>query len=271
MMRVRLLACAAVAALTAVPLSAHDFWLAATPWAPAADGKVTVTANVGEHFPAATNYTEPERVDLWRLIGASGDVAVGRQFRKDGESLATDVTLPGPGAYLGVMLIQARVADMKGPAFTKYLEEEGLTGIVAARAKAGETEKTAKERYARYSKVAIRNGAGSGAHLTRPVGLIAEFVPSMDPTQVHAGQSLTLQLLARGKPVAGAAVAALSSAGGEPVKARTDGNGRVILTLDRAGAWLVRTVHMERLTQATPQDPDWESYWVTLSFQTAAH
>lgn len=268
-MRARLLA-VAVAALTTVPLSAHDFWLALAPWTPAA-GAVTVTANVGEHFPKATNYTAPERVELWRIIGASGDVAIARQFRKDGESLAADVMLPASGAYLGVMVIQARVADMKGPDFTKYLEEEGLDAVIAARAKAGEAGKSAKEKYARYSKVAIRTGAGNGAHLTRPVGLAAELVPTTDPTALHPGQSLTLQLVARGKPVAGAAIAALSSAGGDPVKARTDANGRVTLALDRAGAWLIRTVHMERRAQATPQDPDWESYWVTLSFHTAAH
>ena len=271
MIRTRLLIALASVAVAGAQLSAHDFWLAAANWTPAAGAPVTVTANVGERFPVATNYTAPERVVLWRVIGANGDVPVTKQFRKDGESLAADVSLPAPGAYLGVMLIQPRVADMKGPAFTKYLEEEGLTGVIAARAKAGEAEKTAKERYARYSKVAIRNGTGSGAHLTRPAGLVAEFVPSTDPTALHPGQSLTLQLLARGTAVAGAEVAALSSAGGDPIKARTDADGRVTLKLDRAGAWLVRTVHMERLTQSTPQDPDWESYWVTLSFHTAAH
>lgn len=252
-MRIRLLASLAVAALSAVPLSAHDFWLGAAPWTPAAGAAVTVTANVGEHFPKATNYTAPDRVELWRVIGAGGDVPVARTFRRDGESLAADVTLPSPGAYLAVMTIQARVADMKGPAFTKYLQEEGLDEIVAARQAAGEAEKTAKERYARYSKVAVRNGAGSGAHLTRPAGLKAEFVPSTDPTSLHAGQSLTLQLLTAGKPVSGAAITALSDAEGVQVKGRTDANGRVTLKLDRDGAWLIRTVHMDKVPQAGSQ------------------
>lgn len=261
--------------LASVSLSAHDFWLAASPGRPTAGEKVTVTASVGDRFPKSTNFTAPERVDQWRVIGATGDVPVAREFRRIEETikekvvptaLATDVTLPSAGAYLGVMTIVARVAPMKGPAFTDYLKEEGLDQIIAARQASGDAEKSVKESYARYAKVAIRNGAGSAAHLTKAVGLKAEFVPSTDPSSVKVGQSLTVQLLAEGKPVKDAAVTAVSSAEGPAVKARTDANGLVTMKIDREGAWLIKTVHMAK--SLTP-DVDWESYWVTLVFHAA--
>ena len=121
------------------------------------------------------------------------------------------------------------------------------------------------ERYARYAKIALRHGDGSGAHLTRPVGLKAEFIPSSDPTALRAGQTLSLQLVADKRAVGDAEVTAVNASGGTPIKARSDKDGRVTLRLDRPGSWLVKTVHMTRVTD-TP-GVSWESFWVTLSFQ----
>ncbi len=130
---------------------------------------------------------------------------------------------------------------------------------------AGESDKTTKERYARYAKIALRNGAGPGLHMTRAAGLRAEFIPATDPTIVRAGGALTVQLLAEGKPVSGAQVSAVS--GEKPVSVQTDKDGRATFTIDRAGAWLIKTVHMVRMPQ--PAEAEWESYWVTLAFHTA--
>ena len=92
-------------------------------------------------------------------------------------------------------------------------------------------------------------------------------MPAGDPTSVRAGQSLTVQLLFDGRPVADAAVTAVSAAEGESVTKRTDQNGRVTLTLDRAGSWLIKTVHMTRLPSGSTED--WESFWVTLDLHTS--
>ena len=268
MMRTRIALGLTLAALAAVPLSAHDFWLAALNWTPAAGTAVTITAGVGEKFPTRTNLRARENwLAQWRVVGAAGEVPVTKEFRRDNLVMATDITLPAPGAYLGVAMITAQVTEMKGPEFTDYLKEEGLENIIAARAAAGETDKTTKEKYARYAKVAIRNGAGSGAHLTRPAGLAAEFVPSTDPTSIRPGGSLTVQLLANGKPVANAAVSAVNDE--KPVRVMTDSQGRATFTIDRPGAWLIKTVHMVRLPQTGTPEADWESFWVTLSFHTA--
>jgi len=254
----------------ALDAGAHDFWLAADPSRPAAGARVIVTANVGEHYPEATNFTAPERVDLWRIIGEGGDVTVRREFRRERDSLATDVVLAAPGAYLAVMTIQPRVADMKGPEFTDYLREEGLDFVIAARQSAGQSDAPGRERYARYAKVVIRNGDGSGTHLTRPVGLKAELVPAADPSSLRAGDALTVRLLAEGKPVGGALLTAYSAAAaGERVTGRTDRDGKATLKLGHPGAWLVRTVHMARTSEPGSPPADWESSWATLVFAVA--
>ena len=40
------------------------------------------------------------------------------------------------------------------------------------------------------------------------------------------------------------------------MKAQTDNDGRATFTSDRAGAWLVKTVHMVRLAQ--PAESKWD-------------
>jgi uncharacterized GH25 family protein len=267
-MRVRVSAVVAwVLVLAVARLSAHDFWLAAENWTPAAGTPVTITAGVGEKFPTRTNFRSRDNwLAEWRLVGATGDVTVSKDFRRSNLVMASDVTLPAAGAYLGVAMVSAQTIEMKGQEFTDYLKEEGLDNIIAARKTAGESDQTTKERYARYAKIALRNGPGPGQHLTRASGLRAEFVPASDPTMVRAGGTLTVQLLADGKPVSGAPVSAVS--GGQALTAQTDASGRATFTIDRAGAWLIKTVHMVRLPQ--PSEAQWESYWVTLAFHTAA-
>jgi uncharacterized GH25 family protein len=254
--------------LATASLSAHDFWLATANWTPAVAGPVTITAGLGERFPTRTGFKpRPDWFDHWRVIGASGEIPVTTAFQSTDLTMTTEVKLPAAGAYLGVMRVTPRIENMKGPEFTEYLKEEGLDRIIGARQPAGDSDKPARELYARYAKIALRNGEGSGAHLTRPVGLKAELVPATDPTALHPGASLTVQLLTDGVPVAGSEITAVTD--GASVKGQTDADGRVTLKIDREGAWLIRSVHMVPLTGSPAAD--WESYWVTLSFHTARH
>jgi hypothetical protein len=197
------------------------------------------------------------------LIGAEGDLPA-IEFRPRLLEMQADVDVPSPGAYLGVARVNAQLTEMTGEAFTRYLAEERLHGVIAYRDMVGESGLVATERFYRFAKVAVRNGAGPADHLTRAVGAGAEFVPEQDPTALRPGTPLTVQLLVAGKPAAHAPVSAVSET--TVIDAHTDDEGRVTIAVDRAGAWLVRTVYMVRL--APGDDAEWESYWVTLAFHT---
>ena len=256
--------------LVAAParLSAHDFWLAAENWTLDVRTPVTITAGVGEHFPTRTEFRSRENwLAEWRVLGAGGDVVVKKDFRREGPVVATSVTLQSPGAYLGFAEISAQTIEMNGQEFTDYLKEGGLDSIIGARRATGETQKQTKERYARYAKIALRAGDGGAAHLTKPIGVKAEFVPMSDPTTLRPGDAISVQLLVEGKPVVNAAVSAVTSGKAGPTRVATDANGRATLRIGSEGAWLIKTVHMVRLPQ--PADAEWESYWVTLAFHTS--
>jgi hypothetical protein len=251
--------------LAGARLSAHDFWLGAVDWAPAAGTPFRVTAGHGERFPTREVF-RPARPWLadWGVLGADGVLPTFDEFFQHERGFATDVAISTPGAYLAVAVVFAQITEMAGWEFTDYLHEVGLDHVVAAREAAGLSQKPARERFLRYAKIALRNGAGSATHLTRPVGTEAELVPMSDPTTIRPGDALTVQLLFRGNPVKGAAVTAVSLDGS--VTGRTDADGRTTLKIGSAGAWLIKTVHMEKT--APDDDIEWGSYWATLAFHT---
>ena len=196
------LGCATVIAIAAVPLSAHDFWLGTSNWFPEPGAPFAISAGVGEKFPARLDFKTPTNwFDDWRIIGPSGAVRVSRTFERRELAMAADITLPETGAFLAVMRVAPRVTEMKADEFNDYLKEEGLTEAYAERLSLGEANRPAKERYSRYAKLALRNGAGSAAHLMRPVGAKAELVPASDPTSLRAGALFTLQPLVDVRPV----------------------------------------------------------------------
>ena len=252
--------------LGATTLAAHDFWLAAEEWRPVFGASATITAGIGERFPTRTTFRAGEDwLAAWRLIGAREDQPAPKAWTQQGLEMTAGVNLSPPGAYLGVAIVGFQTTEMQGPAFTDYLKEEGLDAIVAARQSAGETDKATTERYSRFAKIAMRSGPGSAGHLTRQVGLRAELVPAADPTSIRAGQSLAVRLFYNGRPVAGAVVSAVSQ--GTAVRATTDARGRATFAIDRAGPWLIKSIHMIRLPAGSPAE--WESFWTTLTFHTA--
>lgn len=258
----------AVVLVLSARLSAYDFWLAAESWGPTSDGRITITAGIGEQFPIRTEFGPRDSwLADWWLIGPGVDVPMRPAFERKDLVMAADVTLPRPGAYLGVAVVSPQRIEMKGREFTDYLEAAGLESIVAARQATGSASSVTSERRVRYAKVALRSGAGSGLHLIRPAGLRAEFVPAIDPTDLAPGAPITVQLLVEGKPVSGATVSAVSA--DTVQKAVTDTQGLVTFSMDHPGAWLIRTVHMVRLPAAA--DAEWESFWVSLAFHTAIH
>ena len=91
-------------------------------------------------------------------------------------------------------------------------------------------------------------------------------MPDANPYRLKAGDDLSLRVLSKGRPLAGALVTAYPHAEpSRPVRQRSDNEGRVTLRLDRAGAWLIKSVHMERIDES--EQADWQSWWASLTFE----
>jgi len=251
--------------LTAATLAAHDTWLVPTQFRVTPGQPVQVALNTSEDFPTSEAAPAPERIARFETVTAGGSAAVA-SYRVEGQSLVAEVT-PGPGLTLVAAVTHPRLIVLEAPVFTEYITEEGLEQIVAARAQRGESDKPGRERYSKVTKLALC-AEGEGADFRRPLGLQVEIVPETNPCGLRVGDTLRVQVLFQGRPLANVQVGAgYAGVHGHhyPVWVKTDVEGRAAIPFDRAGAWFVRTLHMIPSTEF--EDADWQSWFSTLTFE----
>jgi hypothetical protein len=271
---------ARIAALTCLLYPAavaysHDMWLLPDPFVLDERGTLVVRQFVG------TELNSGEEVPLLRRMT--------RRFELVTPDARIDLlaALPPERERPFIQPILSRRLDRRGPVlvamehyfidtefpraqFLEYVRDEGLD--VRPPERAGRAVE--RERYARSLKSLVQVGRVAGGDLYRRVlGQPLEIVLLQNPYTLHPGDALDVQVLFEGRPLAGRQVTALNLQGKGPVfatRARTDAKGIARFSLDRAGLWLVRLVHMLPCTgraQADCDVVDWESHWASFSFQ----
>ena len=133
---------------------------------------------------------------------------------------------------------------------------------------------TERERYRRALKALVSVGNVSRGDLhKRVVGQRVEILLLQNPYLLDPGDDIEVQVLFDGEPLPNKLVRAFRRTGGQPVmksKALTNEQGIARFRLDRAGAWLIRLVHMLPCAERADVDceeVDWESYWAAYSFE----
>lgn len=248
-------------------LEAHDTWLVPAAFQVTAGQPVRVALNTSEDFPTSEAAATPDRIASFQAVTAAGAVDVSG-YRVEEESLVADVT-PGPGLTLVAAVSHSRLIVLEPDVFNTYISEEGLESIVAARAVRGESFATGRERYSKVAKLALcaAGGAADDRRYRQPLGLRLEIVPLTDPCGLRAGDTLVVQVLFEGRPLPEVWVGA-GTAGTHghhyPFRQRTDAHGRVMIRVDRDGAWFARALHMVPATEF--EDADWQSWFSTLTF-----
>ncbi|SNR64276.1 DUF4198 domain-containing protein [Hymenobacter mucosus] len=187
------------------------------------------------------------------------------------DTLQSTLTIAQPGTHLLALATNDAYSTLAANEFNDYLREAKLDYIVALRQQREEMQKPGREAYRRCAKTLVQAGPVSAADTarawSRATGLPLELVPEQNPYALHAGASLTLRVLAAGRPVPGQVVQVwqrTSLPAAPPLQLRSNQNGRVLFRLSGPGDYLVSTV---RMTPALnhPQ-AEWQSTWSTLSF-----
>jgi uncharacterized GH25 family protein len=271
----------AVAAATARPAAAHDFWMVPAELVVPADRQIMVSLYVGEGFVAESEKPfQRDRVLTFRhfynAATAAGTAPVVDDVLKTGASLDGQtplVSLPvrGAGGHLLAMERKPTTIELAAAKFDEYLRHEGLEPLVRERARLGESGQPGRERYSRYLKTLIQVGDVQDQSFGLVTGAALELVPSQNPVFLAPGDELTVQILFRGQPLPGARLEA-SWRDGDDVRVSqvvADGTGRATVKMDRRGMWLLRMVHMVRC-EGCP-DADWESFWTSYTFATLGY
>ncbi len=255
--------------LAALPATAHEFWIEPSTFTPRVGEHVSISLRVGENFEGTSVPRQASRIERFVVAGRGTSIVPGREGSNPAGLFRPRRSGPHVIAYESD---HARI-EIDAGRFEAYLRSEGLDSIVADRAARGESDAPGRERYARCAKSLLRvePDGGSGDEVRSspsygPIGLPLELVALSDHVRLEPDRPLSFRLLFRGEPVGGALVRAWRrGAGGPPLTARTDRDGRVALLLDRPGAWLLSSVHMVRASRW--EDAEWESYWASLTFE----
>jgi hypothetical protein len=257
------------------PADAHEYWLSLDHWIAPVGQPVALSALSGTGFRGERKPYSPERVV--RLVARTGLLLDLRAAASIGELVWTSFAPSDDGgAMFGYQSTFAPI-ELPGDQFDAYLKDEGLDVPLQTR-RSSHTTGTGRERYRRCAKAWLPGTDATRA--TRPIGMSLEIVPLAAP---GADPKLEVMVLAEGRPLANALVKAwrapLDPHGVAPdpetrdstgvvAKVRTDAHGRAILSVAKAGEWLVSTVQMVPCRE--PDVADWESTWASLTFARMA-
>ena len=263
--RCRGVACYAIlSALLATPVFAHEFWIEPDTFRPQANEVVPLTFFVGMAYQGdeLPRYTSRIVEFLHFEPGAKAKPVPGFEGQRAGL-----VRTHAPGLHLVAYQSTSTFVELEPEKFKEYLLEEGLDSIVELRRSRGESDKPGRELFARCPKALLQVGdSGDAKDGMRVMGFPVELIAEVNPYELSPGDSLPIRVFSRGKPLANALVVSFPHEDPEDKpQARTDRDGRATLNLEYSGAWLIKTVLMERIDD----DPraDWQSWWGSLTFE----
>lgn len=264
---VRTTAAIFIIAVTCVSALAHEYWLEPENFFLKPGDRSVVHLYVGEALKQDEERVyQSSKTSLFRLFSAGAEFDLTSSVREDDLPLMT-FSADRQGNYMLAMERNWSYITLEPEKFEDYLREDGMEYIIAERSKRGESKKEGKERYSRYLKSLLQVGDRRDKTFAKHVGSTLEIVPLENPYSRKAGDTLNIQVLFLGRPLAGKTIFADNRVG-KDVKTQsvmTDIKGNATIKLDRSGTWLVRLVFMQRCSKNC-EGADWESFWGSFSF-----
>jgi uncharacterized GH25 family protein len=251
------------------PAGAHDYWLVPETFTPKEGTNVPVRVYVGEAFKSEQEIASAsKKTAAVHFVTATKTV---KNFAEpaDGTKPALAFKMDGTGTAVFRYDRDWSSITLKADKFTAYLKEEGLEEVIQARAAAGESDADGKERYRRYLKTIVHGGGKPDDTPTKPLGQTFEIVTLKNPFALKPNDELPVSVVFEEKPLAGLKLTAWHRDGATltALTATTDKDGKASFKLTKAGAWVVRGVHMRRVAEKKPEPPaDWESFWASVTF-----
>lgn len=245
---------------------AHEFWLWPAPFSLPVGGTVAVGMFVGEYFEGERIGVSPSHAASMR-VHAAGER--GGLVTAHAAPPSLNMTFTRAGTHVIAFDSAPSMLTLSADKFHAYLHEEGLDAIIRQREQDGTAETPGRERYRRNAKALVKVGRADSAFAGR-TGQRLEIMPLSDPLSASPGDTLGFRLLFDDKPLHGMLVKAWHRRDGQTtvVRARSNADGRVRLTLPYPGPWMVSTVHM--IPAAGTADADWDSFWGNLTFELPA-
>lgn len=265
--RVGALTMALVLGIVAVA-AAHDMFAKPEQFFVPVNSSVLVRVLNGT-FSKSENSIARSRVADVSIVSPSGRARLDTTaWRATGDTSTFEVRTGAAGTYVIGASTKPSVIALDAKDFNLYLQEDGIPDVLAARRRAGQLAKPAREKYHKHIKALIQVGETRSAAWGTVLGYPAEIVPLENPYALSRGATLRVRTLVDGKPVPNQYVLYGGRLSDEERIAqrhvRSDSKGVARIPLTASGTWYVKFIHMTRVTQ---DSIDYESKWATLTFQ----
>lgn len=240
---------------------AHDTWFEPLPTA--RPGEVRLALGTGNRFPRH-EFTVGEA--SLREQGCRRAAAKAVPLRVTGETVQALTLAARPGGVGPVTCwAQQQPFEIEIPPATVevYLKEVNASPDVRAAWAALQARGLPwRERYAKHARIEIAARGQPGA-TAAPTPMAMDMLLESGLHNLTAGDTVRVQVLRDGAPLAGLAVELQSDQSPIGFWKKTDAEGRVSFTVPVAGQWLLRGTEL-RLSTTTPDT--WDSRFVTLAF-----
>ncbi|MEM7244763.1 MAG: DUF4198 domain-containing protein [Acidobacteriota bacterium] len=252
-----------VSLLAAGSASAHDFWIEPSAHRIAPADTVDLRLMIGERFQGEPYARNPAHLRRFEAVGPSGRWSIAG---RPGQEPAGRTLFDRPGAHVVGYHSHGSLIEMPADDFDAYLAEEGLDHVLLQRAEGDDDDLPVRELFSRCAKSLLTVGPSRDDVLPGRLGLPLELMPEKPPWRLPIGETLPLQVVHDGRPLADALVRACrAGAPDHEIEHRTDATGRIELALPLPGRWLIKCVHVR---PAPPEvDAEWESLWASLTFE----
>lgn len=246
----------------------HDLFLKLDSYFLRPNSKATVDVLNGT-FKESDGAVARDRIVNLTLFGpnlpdSSGDAVA---WRTENKMSVMEFQTGAPGTYVIGISTKTRENTRTGAEFNKFLEEDGMPDVLAARKKNNELDKGATQRYSKYVRAIFQVGDTLSEDYKKSLKHPIELIPQKNPYSLKPGDSVPVLCLLDGKPLQNQFVTAGSETSDgklHSVNLRSDSKGIARVKLANRGKWFVKTIHMEKVSQ---QGLDYESKWATLTFE----
>lgn len=189
-----------------------------------------------------------------------------------------------PGTWVAGVSTRPRTFGLSAEDFNDYLKHDGVLDMLELRTKQGTLQDSAVEKYSKHVKTIFQVGEKLTDDYKTELGYPIEFVLLKNPYDLHPGHDLPVKLLFNQKPLVNQLVYVGHRAGSHEhahdgnthshdhetdhrhddlIQLRTDQQGMVTVSVDKAGIWYLRTIH---LVEAEEDGLTHESNWATVTF-----
>ena len=239
-------------------LYAHPTWLLGSVRHNGVDSELNLALTTGNAFPKLGLGNNP--ANLLRASVISGDSAtVLLTHDAATQALLFKAQTNSDSAVLALVQLKPALVELDAANVATYVHELGGALAISRRYKA---QGQWRERYSKSAKIWIRVGTADAPRaLLAPMNLPYELVPSSDPSQLRAGDTLGICAYANGVAL-GKAYIGMIAADGQKTFARADRSGCTHFRLKSASGYLVHSIDIK---ESTLPALEWESQFASFT------